>query len=101
LTTEERQAALGKAARARRARSELFGGVQGGSVHLADALAREDEIAKHRKATALLGALPGYAPARTAALMRREEIADSRQVGGSVPGNAATCWPPPADSPAR
>jgi hypothetical protein len=70
-TPEQRQAALAKAAEARRARAELKALVSTGSVTLAGT-----------KVAALLVALPGMGKVKTKRLMEAEGIADNRRIRG-------------------
>ena len=45
-------------------------------------LAREDAVAKKTKVTQVLKALPGYGPAKVAALIEKLGIDENRRVGG-------------------
>lgn len=81
LTAEQRAAALAKAVLVRQARSRLLAGLRSGAVSIADVLAREDEVAKKTKVTVVVKALPGYGPARTAAVLDQAGIAESRRLG--------------------
>ncbi|MBC6458755.1 integration host factor, actinobacterial type [Actinomadura sp. HBU206391] len=82
LTPEQRAQALEKAQQARKERSELLAGVKSGTLSVGDILARTDDIAKKTKVVQVLKALPGYGPAKAAALMEQAGIDDSRRVGG-------------------
>jgi hypothetical protein len=82
LTPEQRAQALEKAQQARKERSELLAGVKAGTLSIGDVLARTDDIAKKTKVVQVLKALPGYGPAKAAALMEQAGIDDSRRVGG-------------------
>ena len=82
LTPEQRAEALAKAQAARKKRSELLAGVKSGSVTIATLLSRTDEIAKKTKVAQVLKALPGYGPAKVAALMADAGIDENRRVGG-------------------
>jgi hypothetical protein len=82
LTPEERQAALAKASDARRARSELLARLKAGKTSLADVLARDDEIAKKTKVTAVVKALPGYGPAKASAVLDEAGVSETRRIGG-------------------
>ena len=82
LTPEQRAEALEKAQQARRERSELLAAVKSGTITLADVLKREDHITKKTKVTQILKAIPGYGPAKTAAVMEQAGIDINRRVGG-------------------
>jgi hypothetical protein len=82
LTPEQRAQALEKAQQARKERSELLAGVKSGTLSVGDILARTDDIAKKTKVVQVLKSLPGYGPAKAAALMEQAGIDDSRRVGG-------------------
>jgi hypothetical protein len=82
LTPQQRRAALDKASQARTARAELLAGLKAGRTSLADVLAREDEIARKTKVTAVLKALPGYGPAKATALLDEAGVSETRRVGG-------------------
>jgi hypothetical protein len=68
LTPEQRQAALAKASQARKARSELLAALKSGAISMTEVLAREDDVAKKTKVAAAVKALPGYGPAKAAAV---------------------------------
>lgn len=82
LTPEQRAAALAKAQAARKERSELLAAVKAGSVSVSTLLARSDDITKKTKVAQVLRALPGYGPAKAAALMEEAGIDENRRVGG-------------------
>lgn len=82
LTPEQRQAALAKAAEARKARGELLASVKSGQTSVADVFGREDDTAKRVKVVQVLRAVPGYGPAKVAALMTTCGVDDKRRVGG-------------------
>jgi hypothetical protein len=82
LTPEQRQAPLAKASRARKARSELLAALKAGTITMGEVLAREDDVAKKTKVTAAVKALPGYGPARTAAVLAQAGIPAVRRIGG-------------------
>jgi hypothetical protein len=82
LTPEQRQAALAKASEARKARSELLAALKAGTITMTDVLAREDEVAKKTKVAAAVKALPGYGPARAAAVLAQAGIPEVRRIGG-------------------
>lgn len=82
LTPEQRAEALAKAQAARKERSELLAAVKAGQVTISQLLARTDNVAKKTKVVQVLRALPGYGPAKAAAVMQQAGIDDSRRVGG-------------------
>jgi hypothetical protein len=82
LTPEQRQAALAKASEARKARSELLAALKSGTTSMAEMLAREDDVVKKTKVAAAVKALPGYGPARAAAVLAQAGIPDMRRIGG-------------------
>ncbi len=82
LTPEQRAEALAKAQEARKERSELLAALKAGTLSLADVLARQDNVAKKTKVTQVLKALPGYGPAKVAALIEKLGIDENRRVGG-------------------
>jgi hypothetical protein len=82
LTPEQRAQALEKAQQARKERSELLAALKAGSLGLGDVLTRTDDIVKKTKVLQVLKALPGYGPAKAAAVMEEAGIDDKRRVGG-------------------
>lgn len=86
LTTEQRAAALVKAAAARKDRSELREKLRNGSLGLAELLdgsaVTSDATVTKMRVSALLEALPGVGKTRAAQIMERLEIAANRRVGG-------------------
>jgi hypothetical protein len=82
LTPEQRAQALEKAQQARKERSELLAALKAGSLGLGDVLTRTDDIATKTKVLQVLKALPGYGPAKAAAVMEEAGIDDKRRVGG-------------------
>jgi len=82
LTPEQRQAALAKASQARKARSELLAALKSGAISMTEVLAREDDVAKKTKVAAAVKALPGYGPAKAAAVLAQAGIPDMRRIGG-------------------
>lgn len=84
LTPEQRQAALEKAALARKERSELKQRLKTGEISLLEAfaLAASHEPIAKMKVSALLESLPGVGKARAAHLMARLEIAPTRRIRG-------------------
>jgi hypothetical protein len=84
LTPEQREAALAKAAEARRARAELKEKLKMGSLTLPELLAKSDEdshVAK-MKVLAVIEALPGVGKVKARRTMDEIGIADTRRVGG-------------------
>ena len=84
LTPEQRQAALDKAAKARRERAELKEKLKIGSVSLSEVLQQadsEDTVAK-MKVLAVLESLPGVGKVRARRTMDELGIADTRRVRG-------------------
>ena len=87
LSPEQRQAALDKAAAARRERAELKEKLKMGSVTLSDALkkADSDDVIGKLKVLALLEALPGVGKVKARRIMEDVGISDSRRVRGLGP----------------
>src|SRR3954447_5418415 len=84
LTPEQRDAALAKAAEARRARAELKEKLKMGSLTLPELLARSEgdsHVAK-MKVLAVIEALPGVGKVKARRTMDEIGIADTRRVGG-------------------
>src|SRR5258708_4079528 len=82
LTPEQRAEALAKAQAARKKRSELLASVKSGKVSIAQVLAKTDDITKKTKVAQVIKAMPGYGPAKAAAVMEEAGIDDNRRVGG-------------------
>jgi hypothetical protein len=82
LTPQQRAEALAKAQAARKERSELLAAVKAGRVTISQLLDRTDDVARKTKVVQVLRALPGYGPAKAAAVMEQAGIDDSRRVGG-------------------
>jgi hypothetical protein len=84
LTPEQREAALRKAAEARRARAELKERLKMGSLTLSELLDRaatDDHVGK-MKVLAVLEALPGVGKVKARRTMEEIGIADTRRVRG-------------------
>ena len=84
LSPEQRQAALEKAAAARRQRAEVKDKLKMGSLslrELLDAAGNDDVIAK-MKVLAVLESLPGLGKIKARRLMEEVGIADTRRVQG-------------------
>jgi hypothetical protein len=84
LTPEQRQAALAKAAAARRERAELKEQLKMGSVSLKDLLGRanDDDIVGKMKVVAALEALPGVGKVRARRAMDEIGISEARRIRG-------------------
>ena len=84
LTAEERQAALEKAAVARKRRAEIKSQLKSGERKLSEVLelAKEDAVIAKLKVTSLLQSLPGVGPAKCEAVMEDAKISPSRRLGG-------------------
>ena len=84
LTPEQREAALEKAAEARRARAELKEKLKMGSVTLSDLLDQADssDIVGKMKVLAVLESLPGVGKVKARRMMEEIGIADTRRVRG-------------------
>ena len=84
LSEDQRQAALEKAAVARRARAELKEKLKMGSVTLAELLeeAADDEIVGKMKVLSVLESLPGLGKVKARRLMEEVGISETRRVQG-------------------
>ena len=84
LTPEQRQAALAKAAEARRARAEIKERLKMGSITLAELLtqAETDEMVAGIKVLAVLESLPGVGKVKARRTMDEVGIADTRRIRG-------------------
>lgn len=84
LTPEQRQAALAKAAAARRERAEVKNRLKHAGASIADVLAegQTNEVVGKMKVLDLLQAVPGLGKVRASQLMERLGIAESRRVRG-------------------
>jgi hypothetical protein len=84
LSAEQRQAALAKAAEARRARAELKEKLKMGSLTLAALLdeAEKDEVVGKMKVLAVLESLPGVGKVKARRLMEEIGISETRRVRG-------------------
>lgn len=84
LSPDQRQAALAKAAAARRQRAELKEKLKMGSLSLRELLAqaeRDDTVGK-MKVLAVLESLPGVGKVRARRTMEQVGIADTRRLRG-------------------
>jgi hypothetical protein len=84
LSDEQRQAALAKAAEARRARAELKERMKMGSITLAELLeqADADDMVAGIKVLAVLESLPGVGKVTARRTMDEVGIADTRRLRG-------------------
>jgi hypothetical protein len=84
LSPEQRQAALEKAALARRTRAELKERLKMGSVTLSELLdqAEGDEIIAKMKVVAVLESLPGVGKVKARRTMEEIGISETRRVRG-------------------
>jgi hypothetical protein len=84
LSPEQRQAALAKAAEARRARAELKERLKLGSITLAELLDRadDDEIVAKMKILAVIESLPGVGKVKARRTMEEIGISETRRVRG-------------------
>jgi hypothetical protein len=84
LSPDERQAALDKAAAARRQRAELKDKLKMGSINLKELLDQSDrdEVVGKMKVVAVLESLPGVGKVRARRLMEDLHISDARRVRG-------------------
>ena len=80
LTTEQRMAALDKAAATRHARSELKKKVKKGEVSLESVLNSDDPVAKKMKVSMLIQSLPGIGKAKAVKIMDELNITETRRV---------------------
>jgi hypothetical protein len=83
LSAEQRQAALAKAAAARRQRAELKEKLKMGSTSLRELLdGAEDDVVGKMKVVTVLESLPGVGKVRARRLMDHLNISDTRRVRG-------------------
>src|ERR671917_2979585 len=84
LSPEQRQAALDKAAAARRHRAELKEKLKMGSLTLKELFdqGEKDEVVGKMKVVAVLESLPGVGKVRAKRIMEELKISDSRRVRG-------------------
>lgn len=91
LSAEQRASAVAVAAAARAVRAQARADLKSGRIGLAEVLERAgagSPLATMR-VTALVAALPGYGPVRTAALLAELRIAESRRIRGLGPHQRA------------
>ncbi|MEE9417401.1 MAG: integration host factor, actinobacterial type [Acidimicrobiales bacterium] len=84
LSPEQRQAALEKAARVRRARAEMKDRLKMGSITLREVLddAAADQVIAKTKVLAVLESLPGVGKVKARRTMEDIGISESRRVRG-------------------
>ena len=84
LSPEQRQAALEKAAAARRQRAELKEKLKMGSTSLKDLLeqAQRDEVVGKMKVLSVLESLPGLGKVKARRLMEEVGISETRRIQG-------------------
>ena len=84
LSPEQRQAALDKAAAARRQRAELKEKLKMGSLSLRDILDQgdRDDVIGKLKVVTVLESLPGVGKVRARRIMEELEISESRRLRG-------------------
>ncbi|MGH9225343.1 MAG: integration host factor, actinobacterial type [Acidimicrobiales bacterium] len=84
LSPEQRQAALDKAAAARRQRAELKEKLKMGSLSLKELFdqGERDEVVGKMKVLAVLESLPGVGKVRARRIMGEVEISEARRVRG-------------------
>jgi len=84
LTAEQRQAALEKAAEARRTRAEVKAKLKAGSISLGELFdqgTRDDALAK-LKVVSVLESLPGVGKVQARRIMEELDISESRRLRG-------------------
>ncbi len=84
LTADQRQAALEKAAQARKARAELKERLKMGSLTYEElfAQAEQDEVVAKMKVLAMLESLPGVGKVKARRIMEEIGISDNRTLHG-------------------
>lgn len=84
LSADQRQAALDKAAAARKARAELKEQLKMGSLSLADLIGRagRDEVVAKMKVLSVLESLPGLGKVKARRLMDEIGISETRRLHG-------------------
>ena len=84
LSPDQRQAALEKAAAARRQRAELKEKLKMGSTSLRELIdsAEKDDVVGKMKVVTVLESLPGVGKVRARRLMEQLNISDTRRVRG-------------------
>lgn len=84
LSPDQRQAALAKAAAARRQRAELKDKLKAGSLGLAELfeMAEADDVVGRMKVLAVLESMPGLGKVKSRRLMEEVGISENRRVRG-------------------
>ena len=84
ITPEQRAAALEKAARVRKERSEVKNHLKSGTVTLPELIARgaEDDAIAKMKVLAVVQSMPGVGKIKAGQIMERLGIAEDRRVRG-------------------
>lgn len=84
LTEEQREAALAKAAEARRVRAEVKELLKTGTISFVELLQRADEdpLIAGIKIESILASMPGTGKVKAKKLMEKHEIADNRRIRG-------------------
>jgi S13-like H2TH domain len=84
LTPEQRQAALAKAAEARKARAEMKELLKTGSLSLAEVFhrAESDDIIAGTKIAAVLTSMPGLGKIKAKRIMEENAISENRRIRG-------------------
>lgn len=84
MSDEQRQAALAKAAEARRTRAEIKQLLKTGTLTLAEVLERAetDDVVAGTKVASLLVSMPGMGKISTKRLMEEYGIAENRRIRG-------------------
>lgn len=84
LTPEQRQAALEKAAEARRKRAELKEKLKMGGLKLSElfAQAENDDVIAKTKVVSVLESLPGVGKVKARRIMEEHDISETRKIRG-------------------
>jgi hypothetical protein len=84
LSPDQRQAALAKAAAARRQRAELKEKLKAGSLDVSElfAMAEADDVVGRMKVLAVLESMPGLGKVKARRLMEQVGISENRRVRG-------------------
>ena len=83
LSSDQRAAALEKAAAVRKGRAELRDQIKSGDITIAEVLAKvDDPIIAKMQVSMLIESLPGFGKAKAAKLMDELQISPSRRIKG-------------------
>jgi len=82
LTTEERRAALVKAAESRKIRAAFKAEIKSGSRSWLEAFSSQDQAIRKMRVKELLLSLPGYGEVRASSVLERAGISNARRVQG-------------------